>query len=72
MGLYDWDRMKAEEITDLYQRKLAIGESVTVTILDIKGSRVRIGVNAPRDVAVQREEIFQKTGTRPRMPESGP
>ena len=51
---------------------VVIGDSVTVTVLDIKGSRVRIGVNAPRDVVVQREEIFQKTRTGPRMPESGP
>src|SRR3989440_10511529 len=36
MGLYDWDRMKAEEITDLYHRKLAIGESVTVARVEVK------------------------------------
>jgi carbon storage regulator len=51
---------------------VVLGDCVTVTVLDIKGSRVRIGVNAPRDVIVRREEIFQKAGTGPRMPESGP
>lgn len=51
---------------------LVIGDSVTVTVLDIKGGRVRIGVNAPRDVAVQREEIFLKTGTKHRIPRAGP
>ena len=51
---------------------LVIGDSVTVTVLDIKGGRVRIGVNAPRDVAVQREEIFQRTGTKHRIPSAGP
>ena len=51
---------------------VVIGDSVTVTVLDIKGSRVRIGVNAPRDVVVQREEIIRKTATKPRMPNSGP
>jgi carbon storage regulator len=34
-----------------------IGEGVTVTVLRVKGSQVRLGVNAPKDVAVQREEI---------------
>ena len=35
-----------------------IGNDVTVTVLGVKGNQVRIGVNAPRDVAVPREEIF--------------
>jgi carbon storage regulator len=39
---------------------LVIGNDVTVTVLEIKGNQVRIGVNAPRSVAVHREEIFQK------------
>jgi carbon storage regulator len=37
-----------------------IGENVTVTVLRVKGSQVRIGVNAPKDVAVQREEIVER------------
>jgi len=40
--------------------KLRIGEDVTVTILDVKGSQVRVGIDAPRDVMVNREEIFQR------------
>lgn len=36
MGLYDWDRMKAEEITDLYRRKVAIGETITVARVEVK------------------------------------
>lgn len=35
-----------------------IGEDVTVTVLGVKGNQVRVGVNAPRSVAVHREEIF--------------
>ena len=37
-----------------------IGNDVTVTVLGVKGNQVRIGVNAPRDVAVHREEIFKR------------
>lgn len=37
-----------------------IGEDVTVTVLRVKGSQVRLGVNAPKNVAVQREEIAER------------
>jgi unsaturated pyranuronate lyase len=40
MGLYDWDRMKAEEITELYRRKIAIGESITVARVEVKQGAV--------------------------------
>jgi carbon storage regulator len=40
--------------------KLIIGGNVTVTILGVKGNQVRIGIDAPRDVKVNREEIHQR------------
>ena len=39
---------------------LMVGDEVTVTVLGVKGNQVRLGVNAPKSVAVHREEIYNR------------
>ena len=39
---------------------VVIGDNVTVAIIDVKGNQIRIGINAPKDVTVHREEIYER------------
>jgi carbon storage regulator len=39
---------------------LMVGDEITVSVLDVKGNQVRIAVSAPKDVAVYREEIYER------------
>lgn len=39
---------------------LVIGDDVSITVLGVKGNQVRVGINAPKDVSVHREEIYER------------
>lgn len=47
-------------LTRRISEELRIGDDVTVTILGVSGNQVRVGINAPKNVSVHREEIYQR------------
>lgn len=47
-------------LTRRINERLRIGDDVTITIIGIKGNQVRIGIEAPKSVSVDREEIYQR------------
>lgn len=50
---------------------LRVGDEVSITVLGIKGNQVRIGIDAPKDVSVHREEIYQRIKNEGRSQEDG-
>ena len=47
-------------LTRRLSESLMIGDEITITVLGVKGNQVRLGVDAPKDVAVHREEIYER------------
>jgi carbon storage regulator len=47
-------------LTRRVNERLVIGDDVTVTVLEVRGDQVRLGIDAPRDVKVFREEVLQR------------
>ena len=53
-------------LTRRLNETLMIGTEITVTVLGVKGNQVRLGVNAPKSIAVHREEVFDRIQTEDR------
>jgi carbon storage regulator len=47
-------------LTRRVSESIKIGSDITVTIMGVKGTQVRVGINAPKDVAVHREEVAER------------
>ncbi|APZ42243.1 carbon storage regulator CsrA [Acidihalobacter ferrooxydans] len=47
-------------LTRRVEETLIIGDDIAITVLGVKGNQVRLGIKAPRDVAVHREEVYQR------------
>ncbi len=47
-------------LTRRVNETLMIGDGITITVLGVKGGQVRLGINAPRDVAIHREEVLHR------------
>jgi len=53
-------------LTRRVNERIVIGDDVTVTVLEVRGDQVRLGIEAPRDVKVFREEVLHRDEPNPR------
>ena len=47
-------------ITRKLGERIAIGDDITITLIDIKGSQVRLGIEAPKNIGIHRQEIYER------------
>ena len=52
-------------LSRLKEQTIVIGEDVRITVVDVKGDKVRLGIEAPRHIAVHREEVFRALTQQP-------
>ena len=57
-------------LTRSIQEKIRIGEDIEVVVMGVSGNQVRLGVAAPKDLAVHREEIYERVGAKRLVPDS--
>jgi carbon storage regulator len=55
-------------LTRRVNESIVVGDQVTVTVVAVKGNQVRLGVDAPRDIAVHREEIYDRLQAEKELP----
>ena len=58
-------------LTRKVDETLVVGDEVSVTILGVKGNQVRIGVNAPKEISVHREEVYNRIKTEKQQERTG-
>jgi carbon storage regulator len=64
-------KIKMLILTRRVDETVMIGDDVTITVLGVKGNQVRVGINAPKSVAVHREEIYERIKREQQGEESG-